>query len=65
MWRGTQEFNRYRKDDAEVLVITKQDTESENKVVMVFADRDVILNVEGVGEEVEVKGFVPQLFKLQ
>lgn len=65
MWRGTQEFNRYRKDDAEVLVITKQDTESENKIVMVFADRDVTLNVEGVGEEVEVKGFVPQLFKLQ
>lgn len=64
MWRGRQEFDRYRKDDAEVLVITKQDTESENKVVMAFSDRDVTLSLPGVGEEVELKGYVPAVFKI-
>ncbi len=64
MWRGEQEFKRYRNGEAEVLVVTKTDTESENKVVMVFADKDTTEIVDGVPYPVEVKGFVPELIRI-
>ena len=28
MWRGTMQFDRYKKDDAEILVVVKTDTET-------------------------------------
>lgn len=64
MWRGEQEFNRYRNGEAEVLVVTKTDTESDNKVVMVFSDRDTTEIIPGVDYPVEVRGYVPELIRL-
>ena len=64
MWRGNQEFNRYKNGETEVLVVTKTDPDSDNKVVMIFADKDATEIVPGVPYPVEVKGYVPELIKI-
>ncbi len=64
MWRGRQEFDRYRQDDAEILVVTKTDDETGNRVVMVFSDRDASVTIPGQETPTEVKGYVPLLVKL-
>lgn len=64
MWRGRQTFDRYRKDDAEILVVLKEDDETGNKVAMVFSDRDAKVTVTGTDREVDVRGYVPLLLKL-
>lgn len=56
MWRGTMQFDRYKKDDAEILVVVKTDTETDNRVAMIFSDRDT--------ETRRVRGYVPELIKL-
>ncbi len=65
MWRGTQEFNRYRNGEAEILVIIKTDTESDNKVAMVFSDKDTTETVPGIPYPVEVKAYIPELIRIQ
>ncbi|MCM1029127.1 MAG: alpha-amylase family glycosyl hydrolase [Pseudoflavonifractor sp.] len=64
MWRGEQEFNRYRNGEAEVLIVTKTDPESDNKVVMAFADRDTTEIISGIDYPVEIKAFVPELIRI-
>ena len=64
MWRGTQEFNRYRNGDAEVLVVTKTDTDSDNKAVMIFSDHDTTEIIPGIPYPVEVKAYVPELLRI-
>lgn len=64
MWRGEQEFNRYKNGEAEVLVVTKTDTESDNKVVMIFSDKDTMEVIPGIAYPVEVKAFIPELIKI-
>ena len=56
MWRGTMQFDRYKKDDAAILVVVKTDTETDNRVAMIFSDRDT--------ETRRVRGYVPELIKL-
>ena len=56
MWRGTMQFDRYKKDDAEILVVVKTDTETDNRVAMIFSDRDT--------ETRRVRGYAPELIKL-
>lgn len=53
MWRGDREFNRYRNGEAEVLIVTKTDAESGNKVVMAFADHDTTEIIPGIPYPVE------------
>jgi len=64
MWRGRNEFDRYRKDEAEILVVTKTDEESGNKVAMVFSDRDTDVILPGEETPRHVRGYVPELIKL-
>lgn len=65
MWRGSQEFNRYRNGEAEVLVVRKKDAETDNEVVMIFSDRDTTETVPGVPYPVEVRAFIPELLKIR
>lgn len=64
MWRGRNEFNRYRQDDAEILVVTKTDDETGNRVAMVFSDRDADVTLPGEEKPRHVRGYVPLLAKL-
>ena len=65
MWRGRNEFNRYRNGDADILEIIKTDDVSGNKVIMVFADRDTQATIPGEDTPRPVRGFVPQMLRLQ
>lgn len=64
MWRGTNEFNRYRQGDAEILVVTKTDPDSDNRVVMIFADRDTNVTLPDDPAPHPVKAYIPELLKL-
>lgn len=64
MWRGRMEFDRYRKDDAEILVVVKTDTESDNRVAMIFSDRDADVALPGEQTTRHVRGYIPELIKL-
>lgn len=64
MWRGEQEFDRRQIDDADVLIVKKSDAETGNRVVMIFSNRDTTVEIEGIENPVEVKGFIPELIRL-
>ena len=64
MWRGRIEFDRYRLDEAEILVVMKTDDESGNRVAMIFSDRDSSVALPGEENPHDVKGYVPLLIKL-
>lgn len=64
MWRGTAEFDRYRKDDAEILTVIKTDPESDNRVAMIFADRDTEVALPGDDTLHKVRGYIPLLLRL-
>lgn len=64
MWRGTQQFDRYRQDDAEILVVIKHDEDTGNRVAMIFSDRDASVTITGTDQTEEVKGYIPRLIKL-
>lgn len=64
MWRGSQQFHRYKEGEADILVVIKTDEESDNRVAMVFADRDASVTIPDTDITVEAKGFIPQLVKL-
>ena len=65
MWRGKQSFDHRKVGEADVLTIVKEDEETGNKVAMIFSDRDVKVPLPDTDREVEVKGYVPRLFKLK
>lgn len=58
-------FDRYRKDDSEILVVIKTDPESDNKVAMIFSDRDAEVALPGEESLHHVRGYRPELIKLQ
>ncbi|WP_290387092.1 alpha-amylase family glycosyl hydrolase [uncultured Muribaculum sp.] len=64
MWRGRNEFDRYRKDDAEILVVIKTDDETGNRVAMIFSDRDADVTLPGEENPRKVRGYIPELIKL-
>lgn len=64
MWRGKQEFDRYRLGDAEILVVVKTDEETGNRVALVFADRDSDVTIPGTDSPIHVGGYIPALVKL-
>lgn len=64
MWRGSMEFDRYRKGDAEILVVVKTDSESDNRVAMIFSDRDAEVSLPGEETSHKVRGYIPELIKL-
>lgn len=64
MWRGKQSFDRYRQDDAEILVVTKEDDETGNRVAIVFSDRDADVTVTGTDITIHARGYIPEFVKL-
>ncbi len=64
MWRGRNEFDRYRKDGAEILVVTKTDEETGNRVAMIFADRDAEVALPGEEKLRKVRAYIPELINL-
>lgn len=65
MWRGQAWFNTIRMSDGDVLVVTKADTESDNKVVVIFSDHDTTVAVAQLGRDVSLKAHVPAIIKIQ
>ena len=62
--RCGEEFDRYRKDDAEILVVIKTDDETGNRVAMIFSDRDAEVTLPGEDKPRRVSGYIPELIKL-
>lgn len=66
MWRGEAEFYSYHPtEDGSVLVVTKIDRETGNKVVVIFSDVDTIVPVNGLQTPIDVKAWVPAYVRLQ
>lgn len=66
IWRGTQEFDRYRLDeaDAEILVVTRHDESTGNRVAIIFSDRDASVTIDGLDHPVDVRGYIPEFVRL-
>lgn len=66
MWRGTAQFDQSKTENGgNVLVVTKQDTESKNKVAIIFSDADANVNVDGISRPVAVKAWTPVFIQLK
>lgn len=66
MWRGESKFDQIKtKDGGNVLVVTKQDPESSNKVAVIFSDVDTEVPVDGVSRAVPVKAWMPVFVQLK
>lgn len=66
MWRGISHFNRIKNENgADILIVTKQDPESTNKVAVIFSDTDALVPVEGVSHPVTVKAWTPVFIQLK
>lgn len=64
MWRGTSWFNTIKAPDGDVLVVTKVDPDSPNKVVIIFSDHDTTVPVAQLGKSVTLKAHVPAIIKV-
>lgn len=65
MWRGTAWFNTIKAPDGDVLVVTKTDRPTRNKVVVIFSDHDTTVPVGQLGREVTLKAHVPAIIKVK
>lgn len=66
MWRGSAEFYSYHPSkDGNVLVVTKTDSDTDNKVVVIFSDVDTSVPVSGLGRSVDVKAWIPAYVKVK
>lgn len=67
MWRGESVFYTFKPldGDGEVLVATKYDTETDNKVVAIFSDTDTAVPIYGIEKPIEVKAWVPRFVKIR
>ena len=60
-WKN--DIRRYRKDEAEILVVIKEDTETDNRVAMIFSDHDAEVALPGEETLHKVSGYIPLLLK--
>ena len=65
MWRGTCQFYSPKIVGAEVLVVKKTDTLSENQVAMIFSDKDIELSLSENSMPVKVKAYIPEIIRLK
>lgn len=64
MWRGEATFTTMRgHNGADVLVVTKTDAESKNKVAVIFSDKAITLKFPALKEAVKVEALVPRFVK--
>ena len=65
LWRGDASFDRFEKDGADVLVVTKTDMSTGNKVAVIFSTSNVVLDIAPGASDVHVEAYVPEFIKLQ
>ena len=65
MWRGTCQFYSPKIAGAEVLVVKKTDTLSENQVAIIFSDKDIELSLSENGMPVKVKAYIPEIIRIK
>lgn len=66
MWRGTSEFYSFKPSPTgNVLVVTKRDTASNNKVMIIFSDTDTSVPVHGLPSPVRVSAWIPTIIPMQ
>lgn len=63
MWRGTVKFSEQKIDDANVLVVEKEDSATGNKVMIFFSDADTTVPVSKVGG-VDVDAWRPEFVRV-
>lgn len=64
MWRGEAAFTTMRgRNGADILVVTKYDYDTGNKVAVIFSDKDVTLQFPSQHSPVKVEALVPQFVK--
>lgn len=61
MWRGEARFATVETVNGPALIVTKVDTESPNKVVVIFSDTDTTVPVAALGRQVDVKAYIPEI----
>lgn len=61
MWRGEARFATVETVNGPALIVTKVDTESPNKVVVIFSDTDTTVPVAALGRHVDVKAYIPEI----
>ena len=60
MWRGEASFTTMRgHNGADILVVTKRDPGSDNKVAVIFSDKPVTLKFPSVKKPIKVEALVP------
>lgn len=74
MWRGTCEFKKDNASNCQVLAVTKTDSQTGNKVMIIFSTIDTTWSIGGSGTDlinggsvsgsVSVKALVPAIIKL-
>jgi hypothetical protein len=60
MWRGETSFTKTKVGDADVLIVYKKDTSTNNQVYIVFSDEDTTVPVQGYGA-VDVDAWRPEI----
>lgn len=59
LWRGTAGFQRFERDGADVLMVVKRDTKSDNTVAVIFADAPVTVL------DRNIEAFVPEFIVIK
>lgn len=66
VWRGETSFYSYSPiSGANVLVVTKIDKPTGNRVAIIFSDIDIPVPLAGAKEPVEVKAWIPEFVRLR
>jgi len=66
MWRGKATFKHITtKNDAKVLIVNKKDTQSKNRVAVIFSDKDTSISLPRIKGRVEVKAWIPRFLTLR
>ena len=60
MWRGTPTFRRQKVADADVLVVDKFDSVTDDRVLIIFSDADTTVPLQGLGQAVDVDAWRPE-----
>lgn len=61
MWRGTPTFKRTKVGDADVLIVDKTDTNTGDRVLIIFSDKDTTVPVQGLGFAADVDAWRPEI----
>ncbi|MCM1356569.1 MAG: alpha-amylase family glycosyl hydrolase [Staphylococcus sp.] len=66
MWRGNASFYSFSPiPGSNVLVVTKEDKQSHNRVAVIFSDVDTFVPLAGSKKPIEVKAWIPEFVKLR